>query len=35
MRYDLALREGETVRIFYGVTEDGMEGPWSVFVQEE
>lgn len=35
MRYDLALREGNNVRIFYGVTEDGMEGPWGVFVQQE
>lgn len=35
VRYDLALREGDNTRIFYGVTEDGMEGPWAVFVQEE
>jgi hypothetical protein len=35
LRYDLALREGDEVRIFYGVTEDGMEGPWSIFIQEE
>lgn len=35
MRYDLALREGDQVRVFYGVTDDGMEGPWSAFVQEE
>lgn len=35
MRYDLALREGAKTRIFYGVTEDGMEGPWSAFLQEE
>ncbi len=34
-RYDLALREGDKVRIFYGVTDDGMEGEWSQFVQEE
>lgn len=34
-RYDLALREGERVRVFYGVTDDGMEGDWSIFVQEE
>ncbi len=34
-RYDLALREGDTLRIFYGVTDDGMEGAWAHFVQEE
>jgi hypothetical protein len=36
VRYDLALRTDDgKVRIFYGVTEDGMEGPWAAFVQEE
>lgn len=35
LRYDLALREGDTIRIFYGVTEDGMEGAWSTFLAEE
>jgi len=35
VRYDLALREGDQVRVFYGVTDDGMEGPWATFVQEE
>jgi hypothetical protein len=35
LRYDLALRENSALRIFYGVTEDGMEGRWSAFVQEE
>ena len=34
-RYDLALREGERIRIFYGVTDDGMEGEWATFVQED
>jgi len=35
-RYDLALRtEDGKVRIFYGVTEDGMEGRWAAFVQDE
>ncbi len=35
VRYDLALRENGNVRVFYGVTEDGMEGRWSVFIQDE
>jgi hypothetical protein len=35
LRYDLALREGDAVRIFYGVTEDGMEGAWGTFLGEE
>jgi len=35
LRYDLALRESGNVRVFYGVTEDGMEGRWAVFVQDE
>ena len=34
-RYDLALREGKEIRVFYGVTEDGMDGPWGVFVQDD
>jgi hypothetical protein len=34
LRYDLALREGGKIRVFYGVTEDGMEGAWSVFVED-
>ena len=35
VRFDLALREGEKIRIFYGVTDEGMEGAWSTFVQDE
>lgn len=36
VRYDLALRgEDNNLRVFYGVTEDGMEGPWAAFVQDE
>lgn len=34
-RYDLARREREQLRVFYGVTDEGMEGEWGVFVQEE
>jgi hypothetical protein len=32
LRYDLALREDGKVRVFYGVTEDGMEGEWAQFL---
>jgi hypothetical protein len=35
VRYDLALRDSSGTRIFYGVTEDGMEGPWEALIQEE
>lgn len=35
MRYDLALRENGNTRVFYGVTEDGMDGRWSTFLQDE
>jgi hypothetical protein len=35
VRYDLARREGERIRLFYGVTDEGMEGEWAEFVQEE
>jgi len=34
-RFDLALRENQQVRVFYGVTDEGMEGAWEVFVPEE
>jgi hypothetical protein len=35
LRYDLALRENGSVRVFYGVTEDGMEGRWADFIQDD
>ena len=31
-RFDLALREGSDLRVFYGVTSEGMEGAWAQFV---
>lgn len=34
-RYDLARRERGQLRVFYGVTDDGMEGEWGAFVREE
>jgi hypothetical protein len=35
VRYDLVRREGDRMRVFYGVTDEGMEGDWGAFVQEE
>lgn len=36
LRYDLALRQADgTVRVFYGVTGDGMTGPWAQFLKAE
>jgi hypothetical protein len=36
LRYDLALRGAEgVVRAFYGVTADGMVGPWQQFLRAE
>ncbi|GAB5490700.1 MAG: hypothetical protein Phog2KO_09150 [Phototrophicaceae bacterium] len=34
-RYDLAQRDGDTIRVFYGVTENGMHGQWMQFLGEE
>jgi hypothetical protein len=34
-RYDLVQRGGATLRIYYGVTENGMHGPWSDFLAPE
>jgi hypothetical protein len=33
--YDLVQRENGEMRIYYGVTYDGMHGPWQVFAGEE
>ncbi|MCX7706710.1 MAG: putative DNA binding domain-containing protein [Anaerolineae bacterium] len=36
LRYDLALRQPDgTIRVFYGVTSDGMTGPWAQFLRAE
>ncbi|PKO21540.1 MAG: transcriptional regulator [Chloroflexi bacterium HGW-Chloroflexi-1] len=36
LRYDLALRQPDgSLRVFYGVTSDGMSGPWGQFLKEE
>jgi hypothetical protein len=38
LRYDLAVRQEEApggLRVFYGVTEDGMTGPWAQFLKAE
>ncbi len=32
VRYDLAQREDGKVRIYYGVTDDGIHGPWARLV---
>ena len=38
LRYDLAVRQEDApggLRVFYGVTEDGMTGPWAQFLKAE
>jgi hypothetical protein len=35
VRYDLVQRDNDTLRVYYGVTDDGMHGAWQVFVAEE
>lgn len=34
-RYDLVQRENGDLHVYYGVTYDGMHGPWQVFVTED
>jgi len=34
-RYDLAQRENGEVRVYYGVTDDGVHGPWAKLVGAE
>ena len=33
--YDFIQRDGNNYRFFFGVTEDGIHGPWKVFSAEE
>lgn len=33
--YDFILRDGDQYRFFFGVTEDGIHGPWKVFSKED
>ncbi len=35
VRYDLVQRENGELRVYYGVTYDGMHGPWQSFVAED
>lgn len=34
-RYDLVQRAGNGIRVYYGVTEGGMHGPWQAFLVED
>jgi hypothetical protein len=34
-RYDLVQRENGNIRVYYGVTEGGMHGPWQAFLAPE
>lgn len=34
-RYDLVQRDNGDLRVYYGVTYDGMHGPWQAFVTED
>ncbi len=34
-RYDLVQKTPEGLRVYYGVTDDGMHGPWQTFIIEE
>lgn len=35
VRYDLVQRSNRGIRTYYGVTENGMHGPWEQFLSEE
>jgi hypothetical protein len=34
VRYDLVMKEGNVMRVFYGVTEDGMHHHWQQFISD-
>ncbi|MBN1679493.1 MAG: putative DNA binding domain-containing protein [Anaerolineae bacterium] len=35
IRYDLVQRSNDELHVYYGVTDDGMHGPWQVFIEDE
>jgi len=35
VRYDLVQRDNGGIRVYYGVTDDGLHGPWQKFASEE
>lgn len=35
LRYDLAQYEGDAIRVFYGVTDEGLHGPWQDFARQD
>ena len=35
VRYDLVQRDNGGVRVYYGVTDDGLHGPWQKFASED
>jgi hypothetical protein len=35
VRYDLVQRSNGQTRIYYGVSDSGMQGPWQVFLTPE
>lgn len=35
IRYDLAQRVGDQILVYYGVTDDGIHGPWRALIESE
>jgi len=35
VRYDLAQRVGEQILVYYGVTDDGIHGPWRTLIESQ